>query len=82
MDLNAALDACRHGATIRDDANMTAGWFIYFLPDATEANKKLPPGQRKGAFFYINPRTGPAYQVLFKDAMKASIQWRVKMENE
>lgn len=76
MDLNDALHSCRCGAYIRDDANMAKDWKIHFIPDAEPRNLALPRSQQVGAFFYINPKTGPAHQVFFRDAMKASSQWR------
>ena len=63
MDLNQALETCRGGFYIRDDLNMAPDWVVYY-------DKKLK------SFFYINPKTGPAYEVTFRDAMKASYAWR------
>lgn len=76
MDLNDALHSCRCGGHIRDDANMTPEWTIYFRSDATTENCNRAPHERTGEFFYINPKTGPAHRVRFSDAMKASCQWR------
>lgn len=76
MDLDSALHTCRCGGHIREDSLMAAGWKIYFDPDKTPANMKLKPAKRTGNFFYINPATGPAYEVTFSAGMKASIQWK------
>lgn len=76
MDLNDALHSCRCGAYIRDDANMAPEWKICFVPDPNKKNLALPRGKQAGAFFYINPKSEPAHLVVFRDAMKASYQWR------
>lgn len=75
-DLNQALQECRRGSHIRDDMNMQPEWKIYFVPDAGQEKIK-DPAARKGSYFYINPKTGPAYEVRFSPAMKASPCWRV-----
>jgi hypothetical protein len=75
MDLNDALHSCRCGAHIRDDANMQPGWKIHFVPDPGQPDN-IRPHERKGEFYYISPKTGPAYRVTFHDTMKASVQWR------
>jgi hypothetical protein len=79
MDLNDALHSCRCGAFIRDDANMTKDWKIQFVPNPDAANMRLSPEKRKGSFFYINPITGTTYEVIFRDNLKASFQWRTTL---
>lgn len=56
---------------------MAKEWKMHFVPAPDKRNMALAPNDRKGEFFYINPKTGPAYQVRFSDLMKASFQWRV-----
>lgn len=77
MDLNDALQLCRRGSYVRDDATMAKDWKVHFVPASDKRNMALQPNDRVGEFYYINPKTGPAHQVRFSDAMKASFQWRV-----
>lgn len=64
MDLNSAVDAAEAGATVRDDATMTADWTIRYIP-----KEKL--------LFYFNPKGEQAHKVRFSDAQRASFSWRV-----
>lgn len=79
MDLDSALHTCRCGGYVREDSIMARGWKIQFVADKTPANLKLPPEQRKGNYFYINPAPDKeGYEVRFSDRMKASVQWRTE----
>lgn len=62
MDLNDALAIAKLGHKVRDDASMKAEWMVAW---------------RAGRFVYLNPKGEEAHNVIFRDAMKASFQWRI-----
>lgn len=83
MDLNDALLVCRNGALVRDDGGtMKAGWKVKFVADPKPSNMAKPAHMREGAFTYVNPKGEHAHLIAFRDAHRASWQWRTVSPDE
>lgn len=77
MDLTAALLVCRSGEFIRDDGgSMKPGWKIKFVADGSPKNAAKPLHEQSGVFLYVNPKNEDAHPIAFRDAHRASCQWR------
>lgn len=76
MDLNSAIHTARCGGYVRDDGTMVDGWKVCFVPKEGKENAKLPPADRLGLLYYINPLGERAHVVRITDAMRASYQWK------
>jgi hypothetical protein len=76
VDLNEAMAAARNGGKVRDELNMRPDWAMMFFADANDHNMSLGPQERKGLFYYLNPKGEKAHVIMFTDAHRSSAAWR------